>query len=253
MRLLELRTVQSTAIKTLSEALKDMLTDTKIEFDLSGMKITAMDNAHIVLVHLKLEANRFEHYQCAQSRLSIGLNMLNFHKLLKTINNNDILMLFIESDDPNHLGIRIENNEKNSCTTYRLDLLDLDNQVYDIDSAGFPSVLTLPSGDFQKICRDMHNIADHVEIKYFNNKLVFSCRGEFCSQETVLATDDKKSEDNEIIQGVFQLKYLVMFAKCTNLCSTVELYLKNNYALIVKYEVANLGCLKAALAPHLGG
>lgn len=272
-RILEIRTVQAGAIKTLIEALKDLLTDTRVEFDHSGMKIVAMDNAHIVLVHLKLDSNKFEHFYCSQ-KSSIGVNMLNLHKLVKTINSNDVLMLFIDYDDPNHLGIRIDNAEKRSSTTYRLDLLDLDNQKIQIDPAEFPSVITLASSDFQKICRDMNNIAEHVEIKNFNNKLVFSCRGEFCSQETVLSDEhaastsstlDKTtieeptlasialntpSQKKNIVQGVFSLKYLVMFTKCTNLCNIVELFLKMDYPLIVKYNVASLGELKLCLAPH---
>lgn len=271
MRTLEIRTVQASAFKTLVEALKDLLTDTRIEFDLTGMKIVAMDNAHIVLVHLKLDANRFEQFHCAH-RLSIGVNMLNLHKLVKTINSNDVLMMFIDNDDPNHLGIRIENMEKNSHTTYRLDLLDLDNPVINIDPTEFPSVITLPSSDFQKICRDMYNIADHVEIKNVNNKLIFSCRGEFCSQETVLSDESQNpnqsdvepienigndisdaqvaNKNKQIVQGVFSLKYLVMFTKCTNLCNMVELYIRNDFPLIVKYNVASIGAIKLAVAPH---
>ncbi len=256
-RMLEIRTVQASAIKTMVEALKDLLTDTRIEFDITGMKVVAMDNAHIVLVHLKLDANRFEHFHCSR-RLDIGVNMLNLHKLVKTINSNDVLVMFIDNDDPNHLGIRIENTEKNSFTTYRLDLLDLDNQKIDVDPAEFSSVITLPSTDFQKICRDMHNIADHVEIKNFDNKLVFSCRGEFCSQETVLCDDTKcqpptatdATKPQHIVQGIFSLKYLVMFTKCTNLCNIVELYIRNDFPLIVKYNVASLGSIKLLVAPH---
>jgi proliferating cell nuclear antigen len=257
---LEIRTVQAGAIKTMVEALKDLLTDTRIEFDLSGMKIVAMDNAHIVLVHLKLDANRFEHFYCS-SRLSIGVNMLNLHKLVKTINNNDVLMMFIDHDDPNHLGIRIDNADKKSSTTYRLDLLDLDNQKINIDPVDFPSVITMASSDFQKICRDMNNIAEYVEIKNFNNKLIFSCKGEFCSQETVLVDDQTQTgsvtvtsrepmSTKNIVQGVFSLKYLVMFTKCTNMCNIVECMLKNDFPLIVRYNVASLGELKLALAPH---
>lgn len=261
---LEIRTVQAGAIKTLVEALKDLLTDTRVVFDLSGMKIVAMDNSHIVLVHLRLDANKFEHFYCSQ-KTSIGINMLNLHKLVKTINSNDVLMMFIDRDDPNHLGIRIENVEKKSYTTFRLDLLDLDNQKIDVDPVDFQSVITMPSSDFQKICRDMNNIADKVEIKSFNSRVVFSCRGEFCSQETVLSDDnpqhivatlppdartDVRPVSKNIIQGVFSLKYLTMFTKCTNLCNMVSIHLRSNYPLIVKYDVASLGELKLALAPH---
>ena len=250
---LEVRTVQSSAFKILMEAMKELLTDTSIEFDETGMKIISMDNSHVVLVHLKLDASKFEHYHC-DGRIVIGVNMLNMYKLIRAINSNDILTLFIDSEDINHLGIKIENGEKNTKTTYKLNLLDLDNQKITIDSADFNSVITLPSVDFQKICRDMNNIAEYVEIKNIDTQLILSCKGDFCSQETIIADAENGSaisskNSDEIVQGIFNLKYLVLFTKCTNLCNTVEMYLKNDYPLLIKYTVASLGEIKLALAP----
>ena len=252
---LELKTVQSSAFKVLIEALRELLTDTCIEFDETGMKIIAMDMSHVVLVHLKLDARRFEHYQC-EGKIVIGVNMLNFHKLIKTINSNDTLTMFMDTNDMNHLGIKIENSEKNTKTTYKLNLLDLDKDNITIDPAEFNSVITMPSSDFQKITRDMNNIAELVEVKNINNQLIFKCKGDFCQQETVLSDNDnginqiQTRNPSEIVQGVFSLKYLVLFTKCTNLCNTVELYLKNDYALIIKYAVASLGEIKLCLAPQ---
>lgn len=245
---LEMRTVQSSAFKVLVEAMKELLTDTPIEFDETGMKIISMDNSHVVLVHLKLDAEKFEHYYC-KNRIVIGVNMLNLYKLIRSINSNDILTLFVDSDDLNHMGIKIENSEKNTKTTYKLNLLDLDNTNIQIQPASFESVITLPSVDFQKLCRDMRNIADYVEIKNIKSQLMFSCKGEFCSQETVIADTDNGQSTTEIVQGIFNLEYLVFFTKCTNLCNTVELHLKNDYPLLIKYTVASLGEIKLVLAP----
>ena len=50
----------------------------------------------------------------------------------------------------------------------------------------FESVITLPSSDFQKICRDMVNISDEIEIKAVDNSLILTCKGEFAEQETVI-------------------------------------------------------------------
>lgn len=250
---LEIRTVQSSAFKILIEALKELLVDTCIEFDDTGMKIISMDNSHVVLVHLKLEASKFEYYHC-DSKMSIGVNMLNLFKLVRTINSNDTLTLYIEENDLNHMGIKIENGEKNQKTTFKLNLLDLNNPNISIDPVEFNSQINLPSVDFQKIIRDMNQFAEYVEIKNINNQLILSCSGEFCSQETVLMDNDgvncianKKSD--EIVQGVFSLKYLVLFTKCTNLSSTVELFLKNDYPLICVWNVASLGFCKLCIAP----
>lgn len=250
---LEVRTVQSSAFKILIEAMKELLTDTCIEFDETGMKIMSMNQSHVVLVHLKLEASKFEHYHC-EAPIVIGVNMLNMYKLIRSINSNDILTLFIDSEDMNHLGIKIENGEKNTKTTYKLNLLDLDNENITIDAADFNSVLTLPSVDFQKLIRDMNNIAEFVEIKNIDTQLILSCKGDFCSQETIIADNENgnvilSKNPDEIIQGIFDLKYLVLFTKCTNLCNTVELYLKNDYPLLVRYTVASLGHISLASAP----
>jgi len=60
----------------------------------------------------------------------------------------------------------------------------------------------------------------------------------------------KLGSPTEIVQGVFELKYLTMFTKCTNLCPSIELYLKNDYPLVLRYMVANLGEIRLVLARH---
>lgn len=256
---LEIKTVQSQAFKILIEALKELLTDTCIEFDETGMKIISTDTSCCVLVHLKLKAANFEYFMC-KSKIVIGVNMLNLYKLIRTINSNDTLTLYIEENDPNHLAIKIENGEKNSKTTYKLNLLDMDNPNISADTVEFNSVITLPSVDFQKFARDMHNIAENIEIKNVGNQLLLNCVGDFCSQETVIMDNDNgintittnkkiNNKNCEIVQGVFSLKYLVLFSKCTGLSSTVELLLKNDYPLVIRYMVASLGEVKFCISP----
>lgn len=250
--LLKLSTIQSNAFKILIEALKELIADTSVEFDETGMKIISTDNAKCILIHLKLDANNFEYYKC-DKKINIGVNMLNFYKLIKTINNNDILTLFIDYKEINYLGIKIENNDKNSRTTYKLNLLDLSDSNIKIDDIKFNTVINLSCGDFQKMCRDMYSIAENVEIKNINNQLILSCVGDFCSQETVIIDNKnggkfiESKNNDEITQGIYSLKYLVLFTKCTNLCSTVQLYIKNDYPIVIIYAVASLGTLKLCL------
>jgi proliferating cell nuclear antigen len=252
---LEVKTVQTNAFKTLCEALKEILTDTNIIFSEDGIKIIAMDPSHTVLVHLKLDKNSFEEYHCNE-KVIVGISMLNFFKLIKTMTNNDTLTLFIEKSDENKLGIRIENGEKNSITTYKLNLMDLNEDNITIPPAAFESIITLPSTDFQKICRDMSNLSDTIEIKSVGQQLVFGCNGNFASQETVIGQTSaglsfvKTTDSTDIIQGYYNLKHLVLFTKCTNLCNQIEIYMKNNFPIVIRFAVGSLGSLKLALAPQ---
>lgn len=253
--ILEIKTMQASTFKQVIDSLKEILMDVNLEFDETGMKIVALDNTHVVLVHLKLDAEKFETYYC-EKKLYVGINMLKLHMLIKTIGNNDMLTLYVEKNDPNHLGIRIENPTKNLRTTYKLSMLDINVLNMNIPPADFETIITMPSVDFQKIIRDMHNLAEFIEIRNVGNQLCFSCKGDFCTQETVLCTDKNdtiqisknNTKDQEIIQGVFILKYLATFTKCTNLSNVVEIFLKNTYPIILRYSVASLGEIKLCLA-----
>jgi proliferating cell nuclear antigen len=251
---LDLQTVQASAFRILVEALKEILTDANFEFDSSGMKIVAMDSSHTVLVHLRLNADKFEKYECTPKKLILGINLINMYKLMKIMGNNDTLSLKVEDDDLSSLHIIIENSEKNSLTQFKLNLMDLHEENIQIPPPSFESVITMPSIDFQKICRDMHNLSEEIEIKSIGNQLVFSCKGQFATQETSIGSSSNglnfiQNNGDIIVQGVYALKHLVLFSKCTNLCNSIELYLKNDFPLIIKYSVASLGEIKLCLAP----
>tara|TARA_B100001540_G_C15815491_1_gene647048 strand:+ start:2003 stop:2806 length:804 start_codon:yes stop_codon:yes gene_type:complete len=256
--IVNIKTIQATIFKQVIDALKDILMDVNLEIDETGLKIIAMDNTHVVLIHLKLEAEKFEEYFCSK-KTYVGVNMLKLHMLIKTIGTNDLLNLYIEKDDPNKLGIKITNNEKNVETNYKLSTIDIDVLDVTIPPVDFTTTITMPSSYLQKIIRDMHNISEYIEIRNVEKSLILKCKGDFCSQETRLGSEKSqniviqknKEDDNleqEIIQGVFSLKYLLIFTKCTNLCPSVEIYLKNSYPIILRYSIASLGEIKLCLA-----
>ena len=254
--LLNIKTIQAPVFKQVIDALKDILTDVNLEVDHTGLKIVAMDNTNIVLIHLKLEAENFEKYYC-ESKMYIGICMLKLHMLIKTIGTNDLLVLYVRKDDPSNLGIKIINNDKNVETNYQLSTLDIDVLYIEIPPVDFHTIITMPSSYLQKISRDMHNLAEYIEIRNISDQLILSCKGDFCTQETILGTEkcnnitickNTDEESQEIIQGIFSLKYLAIFTKCTNLCSNVEIYLKNSYPIILRYSIASLGEIKLCLS-----
>lgn len=258
--LFNIQTVQSGAFRILIEALKEILTDTNLIIDSTGIKLIATDNSKIVLIHMKLQSENFEKYFC-KDKIKIGINMNNLYKLIKIMGNNDILTLYLKEGETNKLGIMINNEIKNTQTIFKLNLLDISEEEIKVPPAEFETELTLPSTDFQKLIRDMTNIGECVDIKSVGENLMFECNGDFASQETLLK--ENKDNDNgglkfsihstldKPIQGIFSLKYLVLFTKCTNLCNLIHMYIKNDYPLIIKYNVANLGDIKLCLSPNV--
>jgi proliferating cell nuclear antigen len=249
--ILDVRTVQTSAFKTLVEALKELLTDVNIEFDQDGLKIACPDTADVILVHLRLHAEKFEFYKCEKPQILVGVNMINLHKIVRGANSGDTLSMRMYENDSNRLHIEFKNSEKNSRTSFALHVMDIDYQDIAIPPERFPYVINLPSSDFQKICREMANITTKVDICRVGNRLIFRCVGDFCEQETeLLDSSSRQAPNNDIVQGVFSLKYLSLFTKCTNLSNNVNLFMKDDYPLIVHYTVASLGQITLALAPQ---
>ena len=99
MNVLEIKTVQIAPFRTLMTALKDILLESNITFTHEGIKLINMDKTHTILVHMFLEAVNFEHFYCKYPKIVIGVNMFHLFKLINTIDNNDVLTIFIEESD----------------------------------------------------------------------------------------------------------------------------------------------------------
>jgi hypothetical protein len=58
----------------------------------------------------------------------------------------------------------------------------------------------------------------------------------------------RPEDPSSVVQGVYSLKSLTNFIKCSPLCSTVEIFLSNDLPLICSYDCASLGTIKLCLS-----
>jgi len=302
MKILEVVTEHTGPMKILFEVLKDILTETNIEFrssqkkidddsecseapddetsernkkkikkeDQDCMKITAVDSSKTVLVNLRLDGKNFSKFVCKKNKLVLGVNLGYFYKLIKSMDKNDILTLSVDHDNKNSLKIKIDSPDEKKDTEFNLKLLDLNEAKTPLPEIVFDAVITMDSQEFNKLCREMNNIADYVEIKCLPDKIIFTCQGEFANRKSTYRTNvdednenilvsishgstknNKKGESQcpQIVQGIFELRNLVLFSKCATLCNGIEIYMKNDFPLVIKYTVATLGRILLCLTP----
>jgi proliferating cell nuclear antigen len=244
---MHLKTIQATAFKAVFEVLKDIINDVNVSFTEAGLTILTLDTARVTLVHMNLGAENFEEYECPQPIVA-GMNMANMYKLLKSISGTDTLTLDIIGRD--YMNILIENPIKKSSTTFKLKLLDINEDILGLPDVEMNVVTTLPSVDFQRITRDMGNLAQDMCIFRDGTKLILSCNGDFADQSTIIEFPESVKRTGNI----FSLKYINLFTKATNMCSSVQLMQdseNDNMPIIFRYTIANLGDLKFYLAPKI--
>ena len=246
---MHLKTIQASALKSVFEVLKDIINDVNVYFNANGVQILTLDTARVTLVEMSLGAENFEEYECPVP-VAAGLNMTNMYKLLKSVTNNDSLRMKI--DDHDILEIEIENTVKHSTTKFRLKLLDINEDDLSVPDIDMDLVTTLPSVDFQRVARDMANLATDISIVRRGHLLELSCEGDFADQKTVIECGPPK--EAEPIGGVYPLKYINMYTKATNLCSNVQLFQNSQnpkLPLVVRYAIANLGDVRFYLAQKM--
>ena len=240
---MKLVTIQASAFKSTFEVLKDILNDVNIYFRPQGMYIVTLDTARTSLIDIFLAADNFEEYECTQEEIIAGIKISYTFKLRRTITNNDVLKIEINSKE--HMDIEISSEAKKTNTKFQLKLLDINESRIEVPDIEMTTITTLPSVDFQRLCRDMSNIGTDIEIKRTGKAIQFRCEGDFANQETSIECLD----ESPTITGVYSLKYLNIFTKATSMCASVQIIQETgNRFLILKYNVANLGELKFYLA-----
>jgi len=239
---MKLATIQASAFKSCFEVLKDILNDVNIYFKSDGMYVTTLDTARTSLIDMHLPADNFEEYECNEEIVA-GINISNTFKLLKSITNSDILNISIDSKE--YMNVEIVSESKNTNTKFQLKLLDINESQIEVPDIEMSTITTLPSVDFQRLCRDMSNIGTEIEITREGTLMTLKCDGDFANQETSISC----SEESPRISGLYSLRYLNIFAKGSSMCSSVQVLQEEaNRFLILKYNVANLGELKFYLA-----
>jgi len=186
-RILYLKTGYVIPLKTLTEVLSNVLTETTWVFTapdpknpekFAGLEIATADTSRTIFIRVQLAAQEFEPYYCKYDRLELGVSLINLYKLLKSVDKDDTMCLYVEENDKQSLIIEIENEEKKSKTFYKLKLLDLNQQTKKTAKIEFDIKITMPSGEFHKLCREMNNIAEYVDIKCTSKNIIFTCKGD---------------------------------------------------------------------------
>lgn len=273
---LELKTTQASAIKIVTDAINSLLTDANFDFYpyyitddenndpnpdkkvIGGVVLKEVNKTGKILVYMRLDADKFDvyKYNYHKKKLTLGIDIGNLLKCLKCMSHFDTMTWLVDYDDINKLIIVLESTERKEKKTFKLNLMDMEEETYDISPINFPYSISLPSADFHKYCKDMASSTDKMEIRVTSNKLYFSGKGEIGQIEFEvgetnggLSIVSTTNNTNEIVQGLFELKFLLIFTKCTNLCNQITLFLKNDYPIIITYQIAALGEIKLVLSP----
>ncbi|KAA1108124.1 proliferating cell nuclear antigen [Puccinia graminis f. sp. tritici] len=194
---------QAGLLKSVLDAIRELVTDVNFNCDEDGMKLQAMDNSHVALVALQLRASGFGQYRCDR-QMTLGINVPSFQKITKCAAPQDIITLRA-FDDGDVLNIVAETLNTDRVAEYEMKMMDIDIEHLGIPETRYDAEVTLPSSEFNRIIRDLKEMGESIRIEATKEGVTFVTNGDIGKGSVTLKhnADEKKTlkvdKDKDVI------------------------------------------------------
>lgn len=250
--------VEASLLKKIVEATKDLVQNASFDCGTNSFSMQAMDVSHVSLCYLVLNSDGFDRYRCDRPR-TLGLNLGSLHKILKCSSNND--QLIIKAEDEGDVATFVfENRNQDKIIDFEMKLMSIDAEHLGIPDQEYACVVSLPSGEFQRIINDLDTLGEACVIEVTKEGVRFSTSGDIGKANIVLKQNrSSDKEDDEInikmkesVKLTFALRYLKNFTKATGLSKKVTLSMSKELPMVVEYKIdEEAGQLRYYLAPKI--
>merc|ERR1711957_263143 len=229
-------------------------------FDVSekGLQVQSMDSSHVALVSLLLRESAFADFKCERPT-TLGMNVDSLAKILKMCGPTDSLKLRWNSG-ADTVGFQCESNDDDRIADFDLKLMQIEAEHMEIPEQHYKVVAKMPSSEFQKICRDLKEFGETMQMSASKEGLKFSVAGDLGPGSVMLKPRESEKPEEKVqltvqepVTANFALRYLANFSKAAPLCGTVEIGLGPDAPLLVKYVLDNVdnGYMQFYLAPKI--
>jgi len=249
---------QSTILKRVVDAMKDLCKDVNFDCSERGIQVQSMDSSHVALVSLMLREAAFSDFKCDRA-VSLGMNIESLSKILRMCGPTDSLKVRADTG-ADTVSFQCESSAEDRIADFDLKLMEIESEHMEIPEQQYKVVAKLPSAEFQKICRDLKEFGETMQINASKEGIRFSVQGDLGTGNVMLKPRDSDKPEEKVavtvhepVVATFALRYLNNFAKAAPLCGSVELGLGPDAPLMVKYDLdsADNGHLQFYLAPKI--
>ena len=224
--------------------------------DKGGIFLDGMDQEKKISCKVCLLSKNFTTYTFRWDQTKqVILDLYNLNRLLKQIKKKDKLKLIIYEDDPNFLYIHIisKDSDKQAHLASRIPIQEA-LQIRTIFPKGYGFPITLPATEFQRVCRGMTGINNHVLITSEEQRHIrFYCNGDdLLEREGVFGNEDSDDEVYEeekvdVYKQTFSTAYISRIGKLATGLKSVRVFLrdkngKSEESLPIRFNL-NVGCV----------
>ena len=136
--------------------------------------------------------------------------------------------------------------------------MDIDTETLAIPDTPYKATVSMPSGEFQRIIRDLQVLGETCTISVNKEGVRFSVTGSIGTGNILIRSNQAEKEEDSVtvqmdepVELNFALRYLNFFTKATPLSDRVILSMSPEVPIVVEYPIGEVGYIKFYLAPKI--
>lgn len=136
--------------------------------------------------------------------------------------------------------------------------MDIDNDQLGIPDTPYKCTVQMPSGEFQRIIRDLQVLGETCTISCTKEGISFSVAGDLGTGKVLTRVNDSDKDAEKVaidmeepVELNFALRYLNFFTKATSLSEKVIIAMSPDVPVVVEYPIDEVGYVKFYLAPKI--
>jgi hypothetical protein len=185
-------------------------------------------------------------------------------ELLKNIDQSGQMTVYVNESNKQILNVDLQNDEKRSRSFHDFKLLDLNERKITPLPPEFDIIVEMKTEDFHNMCKELAAVGQFMIVECTEKKIEFKCRGNIRNTRKEFEHDDNRengtvsitvnknrANKNEpvIVREIYDLNDIIMFNKCKSLCTDIQILLRNEYIMFIRYEVASYGMMTVGFNP----
>jgi proliferating cell nuclear antigen PCNA len=233
------KTKEAFVFKVLGELLSNTLKFAPFKINETGIYLRQADHKRQQLLDIYFPKEKFTVFKCS-APINFIVSSNNFYKMLKNIKKKDSVLIYIREDEPDRLGICVEQGDDNNkvSTTIKITY----NQLEEINLPDdYKSPIIMNNKEFQKM-KNLHNISKSIIVNSLPGYIRFFCDdGDLYSREITIGEIDEDEKQDEPYEQSFLTQHLTQLTKCAGQSGNVQVFTMDGLPLKIKMNLGNIG------------
>jgi proliferating cell nuclear antigen len=219
--------------------------------DENGIRLTAMDPAHISLVSFELQKSAAEEYVCRKP-VEISVSIAELLKFLRRAGRESLTLEY--DDEKRRLALVFADQSGSKIRTFTLNALETTTGKAPIPNLSFEASCRLDVAAFYEAVSDAVLVSDYTRITISPDAVTLSSKGDLGTHQTRLAKGGiavHGIETEKEVSATFSLTYLDKIASSSkSLSDEVGLALSTNKPIKLSFPIPS-GKLEFLIAPRI--